>query len=293
MAHERGVTVPEVTKSGIGLAFVVFPDAVSLMPVPHLFALLLFVTMFTLGIDSAFGLIESVNSVMHHQFPKVPLSIISLIVCIAGFLAGIPYTLSNGFYLLDIVDHFVSDYCLILIGICECVVVGYFIASVPLKDKILEARTMITEHGLTKCIAAFMYAKILLLHSADEFREKITAVSKRGPYVLWSLLIKFLIPFLLGGIWLSQIIKELINPYSTRSDGSYDLVSMILGGCIVGFCMLIILIYLLVPSRKRKQEKHDEMVMTEISLVFDTPLDRDIIAADSEIEKKHEMQYEH
>lgn len=160
------------------------------MPIPHLFAVLLFITMFTLGIDSAFGLVESVNSVIHDQFHKVPLPIVALIVCIAGFICGIPYTLTNGFYLLDIVDHFISEYCLILIGICECVIVGYFVASIPLKTKLIETRHIITEHGFTKRVAAFMFTKVLLLHSADEFREKITAVSKRGPFVIWSLLIK-------------------------------------------------------------------------------------------------------
>lgn len=77
------------------------------MPIPHLFAILLFITMFTLGIDSAFALVEAVNSIIHDQFPKIPISIVALIVCIAGFISGIPYTLTNGFYILDIVDHYI------------------------------------------------------------------------------------------------------------------------------------------------------------------------------------------
>jgi SNF family Na+-dependent transporter len=160
------------------------------MPIPHLFAILLFITMFTLGIDSAFGLVESVNSVVHDQFHNIPLSAIALIVCAAGFVSGIPFTLSNGFYLMDIVDHFISDYCLIFIGICECVVIGYFVASVPLMQKIRETRGMITEYGFSKRVAAFMYSKILVFHSADEFREKISALSAVGPFRIWSLLIK-------------------------------------------------------------------------------------------------------
>jgi SNF family Na+-dependent transporter len=273
MAHERGVTVPEVTKSGIGLAFVVFPDAVSLMPIPHLFAVVLFITMFTLGIDSAFGLVESVNSVVHDQFHRIPLPIVALIVCVAGFICGIPFTLTNGFFLMDIVDHFISDYCLILIGICECVIIGYFVATVPLKQKIQETKELIVEYGVTKRIQVWMYFKLFLLHSADEYREKITAVSSKafGRHVghVWSILIKFCIPILLGGIWLSQIITECIKPYSTFDDGSFDLTSLIIGLFIVIGCILTILIFVLVPGKNR-QEKHEANVLNEIINEFET-----------------------
>ncbi|KAL0477308.1 sodium- and chloride-dependent GABA transporter [Acrasis kona] len=270
MAHERGVTVPEVTASGIGLAFVVFPDAVSLMPIPHVFAVLLFVTMFTLGIDSAVGLTESVNGVIHDQFHKVPLSVISLIVCIAGFVAGIPFTLTNGFYLMDIVDHFVSDYCLIFVGICECIVVGYLIATTPLLQKIKETQALIREHGMSKLYSFLLYANVLLFHSADEFRQKMSAVSKRGPTRIWSLLIKFLIPLLLGGIWLSQIIKEMIHPYSSLPDGSFDRVSLAVGCIIVISCISVVVIFIFIPGKgSKKAQEPEQVVIEEIANAFD------------------------
>jgi NSS family neurotransmitter:Na+ symporter len=135
MAHQKGLTVDQVTASGIGLAFVVFPDAVSMMPAAHVFAIILFVTMFTLGIDSAFGLVESVNAALHDRYPNISVSKISLFVCIAGFIAGIPYCLTNGFYLMDAVDHFVSDYCLGMIAIGECIVVGWCAAPQSFKGR--------------------------------------------------------------------------------------------------------------------------------------------------------------
>lgn len=50
MAKIRGISIGDVTTSGLGLGFVAYPAAVSLLPLSHLFALLLFVTMFTLGL---------------------------------------------------------------------------------------------------------------------------------------------------------------------------------------------------------------------------------------------------
>lgn len=166
----------------------------------------------------------------------------------------------------------VSEYCLIFIGICECIVVGYFVASVPIIHKLRETRAMITEYGFSKRYAAFLYFKIVILHSADEYREKISATSKFGPWVIWSLLIKFLIPILLGAIWLSQLIQEIIKPYSTMKDGSFDVASLSIGSCIVGLCIVTIVFFIIVPGRDRR-ERHDTIVMEEIAVEFDSPSD--------------------
>ena len=52
LAHELGVEVEDVVDSGSGLAFVVYPAAVTRMPVPPLWSLLFFGMLITLGLDS-------------------------------------------------------------------------------------------------------------------------------------------------------------------------------------------------------------------------------------------------
>jgi len=108
MAHQKGLGVEDVVQSGLGLAFIVIPEAIALMPASHLFCVLFLVAMFTLAIDSCFGMIEGVNAVsysmefnnlsfqvIHDAFPKLKLHWISLIMCVLGFICGLPYCLDK------------------------------------------------------------------------------------------------------------------------------------------------------------------------------------------------------
>lgn len=52
MAKTQGTTVPELVTSGSGLAFIVYAEAVTNMPLPPLWAILFFFMLITLGLDS-------------------------------------------------------------------------------------------------------------------------------------------------------------------------------------------------------------------------------------------------
>jgi len=126
LAHEAGVPVPEVVKGGIELAFVAYPAAIQVLPfAPHLFGILFFVMFITLGIDSAFSTIEATTVPLIEQFRK-PRWVVTTIVCLAGFAAGLLFTTPAGYYWLDIADHYLSVILLVLVGILEAAAVAYF-----------------------------------------------------------------------------------------------------------------------------------------------------------------------
>ncbi|XP_024922000.1 sodium- and chloride-dependent betaine transporter-like isoform X4 [Cynoglossus semilaevis] len=52
MSHELSVDITAVAESGPGLAFIVYPQAVSMMPLPQLWAVLFFLMIIFLGLDS-------------------------------------------------------------------------------------------------------------------------------------------------------------------------------------------------------------------------------------------------
>lgn len=56
LAHELNVEVKKVVDQGAGLAFIVYPEVVTHLPVSPLWSLLFFVMLLTLGLDSQVGL---------------------------------------------------------------------------------------------------------------------------------------------------------------------------------------------------------------------------------------------
>jgi SNF family Na+-dependent transporter len=117
MAFTQQVPIAKVTQSGFGLAFIAFPQAVATMPLSNIFSILIFTTLISLGLSSGVALVEGASGILSDAFPKVPKFVIALVVCVVGFIMGIPYTLHNGYYFLDLVDYFVSSYCLVGAGL--------------------------------------------------------------------------------------------------------------------------------------------------------------------------------
>jgi solute carrier family 6 GABA transporter-like protein 1 len=105
--------------SSMGLAFIAYPTAIDLMSAPNLWAIMLSITLFTLGVDSAFSMVEATATVIcdtkwGKQFPR---AFVAFFLCLLGFLLSIPFCTNWGFFLFDVVDHYLSNYLLILVGI--------------------------------------------------------------------------------------------------------------------------------------------------------------------------------
>ena len=62
--------IEEVVRGGQGLAFVAYPEAISLLPLPQLWAVLFFFMLYTLGLDSEFALLETVLTGFYDTFPR-------------------------------------------------------------------------------------------------------------------------------------------------------------------------------------------------------------------------------
>jgi len=176
MAQSTGQTLDEVAAGGPGLVYVVFPKALSLMPWPQFFSFLFFITLLALGIDSLLSLVEALNTALgdRYNLPNRPL--IALYVCIAGFLLGTVFVTGAGLYYLDIVDHFVTNYGLILVGILQSIAIGWF-------------------------------------YGADKLRSYINSTGKSALGKWWNFSIKYFIPLTLSIFLLAQFIKDLNSPY--------------------------------------------------------------------------------
>lgn len=84
-------------------------------------------TLFLLGIDSAFSMVEATSTVITdlHTLKRVPRSFIAFVICFAGFLFSIPFCTNWGFILFDVIDHYLCTYLLFLVGIFQCFGCGW------------------------------------------------------------------------------------------------------------------------------------------------------------------------
>ncbi|KAK3788155.1 hypothetical protein RRG08_042849 [Elysia crispata] len=124
MSRNTGVAVENVTTDGAGLIFVAYPEALYQLPVPQLWSILFFFMVVCLGMGTQFPSVETVMTGLQDEFPvlrgKRSNIVFRLMVCVVGFLLGMPQTTQGGSYLLDLCDFFVG-WPLLLIGFLEVV----------------------------------------------------------------------------------------------------------------------------------------------------------------------------
>jgi len=123
LSKETGVPVAEVAKGGQGLAFIAYPEALSTVPLAPLWAILFFLMLFFLGLDSEFALLETVLTAIYDGFPKARAHKVKLTFagCLACFLLGLPCVSFNGQYVLNLMDTYGAGFAVIWIALWEVV----------------------------------------------------------------------------------------------------------------------------------------------------------------------------
>jgi len=113
--------------SSSGLAFVAYPAAAEEMPGSNFWIILLGLTLFTLGIDTAFSLVEAISTVVYdtEKGKAIPRKLTALIVCILGWCGSLLYCPSWGFTHFDVADRYISVYLMFILGIMQCFAAGW------------------------------------------------------------------------------------------------------------------------------------------------------------------------
>ncbi|XP_031549325.1 sodium- and chloride-dependent GABA transporter 2-like isoform X2 [Actinia tenebrosa] len=124
--------------SGPGLAFMTFSDAMLLMDVSPLWAILFFFMLILLGIDSEFGTLEAaIGPIIDLKlFPKVRKEFLTLIIAVILFLFGISMVSGPGFYIFQIFDDYSVTIPLLVIALFQCIGVAWVYGNNRFADDI-------------------------------------------------------------------------------------------------------------------------------------------------------------
>lgn len=126
MALQQGVDVGDVAKAGPGLCFVTYPQAIALLPAfKGLFGFLFFFSVFIAGITSAMSIIEAFASAAIDKFDWNRTKVVTA-TCILGLAGSLIFTTGAGLFWLDIIDHFLNSYGLMVVGLLEAVMIGWY-----------------------------------------------------------------------------------------------------------------------------------------------------------------------
>jgi NSS family neurotransmitter:Na+ symporter len=179
LAMQKGIGIGTLGGqiAGPNLTFITYPTAISLLPfAAAFFGSIFFVALLTFGIDSAFSMIEPMSASLKDKWKITKTKAVG-IMCICGFILSLVFTMGNGLHLLDIFDHFIANFGLVIIGLVECIIFGWFFTLRKLRD-----------HA----------------NSTSDF--------KIGRW--WEILIKYVIPLVLSVILIFSIIENIIKPYN-------------------------------------------------------------------------------
>lgn len=110
LAYEEGVELDKVAVSGPSLLFGAYPVVLATLPGGIHWVRLLFFTLFLLGIDSAFALVDAIVTVTADSVPGANFSSRQIVSgwCILGFLIGLLYATDAGFRFLDVFDFYIN-----------------------------------------------------------------------------------------------------------------------------------------------------------------------------------------
>ena len=117
-----------MSSSGIATAFIIYPQAIvnltSIGWVNALFGVIFYMMLVTLAIDSAFSIVEGVSASVADKF-KVSPKKVTVVICGIAAVISLVYTTRAGLAWLDIVDNWTNQFNLIVIGIMECIAIGW------------------------------------------------------------------------------------------------------------------------------------------------------------------------
>ena len=125
LAHVLRRSVADVVGWGVGLAFVTYPEVLSVLPLRQLWAVLLFAVLCILGGDTQICMVEGAVTAVEDLWPGVLRRRRKLLVaamCAVAAVLGVPMVTQAGTHWLTLVDAYgASGIALLFIVTCEVV----------------------------------------------------------------------------------------------------------------------------------------------------------------------------
>ncbi|XP_054745125.1 sodium- and chloride-dependent glycine transporter 1 [Anastrepha obliqua] len=214
LSHQSGIPVATVATSGPGLAFVTYPQAIAMLPLPHLWAALFFFMLFLLGLDSVFVQIEAIISSVVDEVPKLRRhkALVTLGSVIIMFLMSIIMVTRGGMFILQLLDWYSASISVILICLLEVVMVAW-------------------------------------IYGVDNFMDDIYFMIGKRPEIGWKICWVYITPTILIGMFFTTIIFNRDITYNGIIYPRWAIALGWLSCCVSIACIPVYMIYALMRGK--------------------------------------------
>ncbi|WP_181310062.1 sodium-dependent transporter [Nocardioides campestrisoli] len=132
MAQAQGVEVGEVAGGGIGLAFIGFPAIISEAPWGAFIGVCFFGSLVLAGLTSLVSVIEVVISAVRDKFEMGRVTAAAVVSIPCAVLSIALFSSTSGLHVLDILDHFINQFGILLVAVVSMLVVAWALRALPL-----------------------------------------------------------------------------------------------------------------------------------------------------------------
>uniref|UniRef100_A0A8C8S4Q4 Transporter n=1 Tax=Pelusios castaneus TaxID=367368 RepID=A0A8C8S4Q4_9SAUR len=132
MAEMRNVEVEDVAKDkGPSLLFITYPEAIANMVGSTFFAIIFFLMMITLGLDSTFGGLEAVITAVMDEYPHIlgkqrELFVLALVTISAQIPTCLCLSFQGGAYVVKLLEEFGAGCSILAVVLLEAIAVSWF-----------------------------------------------------------------------------------------------------------------------------------------------------------------------
>ena len=239
--------------STFGLLFKTYPAILTEMgPVAgRVFGVLFFLSLLIAGISSSISIVEAFMAALCDQFGWSR-SRTSAVLCSVAFLLGTVFCTQAGLFLLDLVDHFITTYALVLVAICEALIVGWIFPARRLREHLDEYRDFRFGKTFSVIMRVLITAVLILTWVGLGQLESIPLASGiarlallAATVILWidqhwlDFDIRVIIPVLLLVLLDQALVREFRSAYGGYSVGSIVSVGLtwLIGTLIIGIVL--------------------------------------------------------
>ncbi|HZG72658.1 MAG TPA: sodium-dependent transporter [Chondromyces sp.] len=125
MAAQQGVPVSEVVSSGVGLAFVVFPQIINEFPAFNgLLGSFFFICLTLAGLTSLISIVETYVAGIQDKFNVSRTKAVAIGGGVSAVIS-ILFATNSGLYFLDAADYFINNFGVALAGLVEVIMIAW------------------------------------------------------------------------------------------------------------------------------------------------------------------------